>query len=84
VKEESTSQSGLSNLRVLVGLVGSSAGVFLALLTFGAFSNAFAQANGTKPSLNGTQGQAPKAGAQVIGQSFWVSTNGPQGLRLAI
>ena len=57
MKKKSTSQSaparhslgegGFFNLRVLVGLVVVLAGVFIALLGFGAFSNASAQANAT-------------------------------------
>ena len=47
MKKKSTSQSAFFNLRVLLGLVLALAGVFLALLGFGAFSNASAQANAT-------------------------------------
>ena len=45
MKKKSTSQSAFFNLRVLIGLFVVLAGVFLALLGFGAFSNASAQAN---------------------------------------
>jgi len=47
MKKKSTSQSAFFNLRVLLGLVLALAGVFLALLSVGAFSNASAQANAT-------------------------------------
>src|SRR5438552_7326615 len=47
MKNKSTSQSAFFNLRVLFGLVLALAGVFLALLSVGAFSNASAQANAT-------------------------------------
>ena len=43
MKKKSTSQSAFFNLRVLFGLFVFLAGVFLALLGFGAFSNLFAQ-----------------------------------------
>ena len=43
MKKKSTSQSAFFNLRVLIGLFVFLAGVFLALLGFGAFSNLFAQ-----------------------------------------
>src|SRR6478752_1740018 len=45
MKKKSTSQSAFFNLRVLLGLVLVLAGVSIALLGFGAFSNASAQAN---------------------------------------
>ena len=45
MKKKSTSKSAFFNLRVLIGLVVVLAGVFLALLGFGTFSNASAQAN---------------------------------------
>src|SRR5437899_7891584 len=47
MKNKSTSQSAFLNLRILLGLVLALAGVFMALLGFGAFSNASAQANAT-------------------------------------
>ena len=47
MKNKSTSQSAFLNLRILLGLVLALAGVFVALLGFGAFSNASAQANAT-------------------------------------
>ena len=43
MKKKSTSRSAFFNLRVLIGLFVFLAGVFLALLGFGAFSNVFAQ-----------------------------------------
>jgi hypothetical protein len=45
MKKKSTSTSAFFNLRVLIGLVVVLAGVLLALLGFGTFSNASAQAN---------------------------------------
>lgn len=47
MKKKSTSESAFFNLRVLVGLVVALAGLFIALLGFGAFSNASAEANAT-------------------------------------
>src|SRR5436190_19340586 len=47
MKKKSTSQSAFFNLRVLIGLLVFLAGVFLALLGFGTFSNASAQSNGS-------------------------------------
>src|SRR5207244_2262475 len=47
MKNKSTSQSAFLNIRVLLALVLALAGIFLALLGFGAFSNASAQANAT-------------------------------------
>src|SRR5207253_520044 len=43
MKKKSATQSAFFNLRVLIALVVVSAGVFLALLGFGAFSKAIAQ-----------------------------------------
>ena len=45
MKKKSTSKSAFFNLRVLIGLFIGLAGVILALLGFGTFSNASAQAN---------------------------------------
>ena len=42
MKKKSTSQSAFFNLRVLIGLFVVLAGVFLALLALGTFSNASA------------------------------------------
>jgi len=47
MKKKSTSQSAFFNLRVLLGLGLALAGMFLALLGFGAFSNVSAQATAT-------------------------------------
>ena len=47
MKRKSASQSAFFNLRVLIGLLLFLAGVFLALLGFGTFSNASAQSNGS-------------------------------------
>ena len=62
MKKKSTSQSAFFNLRVLLGLVLALAGVCIALLGFGAFSNASAQANAT---------QQPKA--QQFGETTVIS-----------
>jgi N-acetylneuraminic acid mutarotase len=48
MKKKSASQSAFFNLRVLIGLFVFLAGVFLALLGSGAFSNALAQGKDTK------------------------------------
>ena len=45
MKKKSTSKSAFFNLRVLIGLLVVLAGILLALLGFGTFSNAFALAN---------------------------------------
>src|SRR6266576_6503661 len=89
MKKKSTSQSAFFNLRVLIGLFVVLAGVFLALfatanpsiggLGFGAFSNALARAEGTKPDPNAAQGRRLNAGLHVIGDNFWAQTNGPRG-----
>jgi hypothetical protein len=81
MKKKCTSQSASFNLCVLIGLFVVLAGVFLALLDFGAFSNVFAQARGTKSAPNVTQGEriAPQSRDQGTGQDFWAQTNGPQG-----
>ena len=50
MKKKSTSQSAFFNLRVLIGLFVFLAGVFLALLGFGTFSNALAQMQGQNPT----------------------------------
>ena len=59
MKKKSASQSAFFNLRVLIGLFVFLAGVFLALLGFGAFSNAFAQGKGTKNNFSTTNQAAP-------------------------
>ena len=56
MKKKSTSQSTLFNLNVLIGLFVVLAGVFLALLALGTFSNAVAQTNASQ-----AQAQEPKA-----------------------
>jgi hypothetical protein len=50
MKKKSASQSAFFNLRMLIGFVLFSAGVFLALLGFGTLSNASAQAPAQKPT----------------------------------
>jgi hypothetical protein len=62
MKKNSASQSAFFNPRVLIGFIFCLAGVFLALLGFGALSNVFAQTKGTKtgPQTNPSNGtQAP-------------------------
>jgi hypothetical protein len=56
MNKKSSSQSAFFNLRVLIGLFVVLAGVFLARLALGTFSNASAQANATQ-----AQAQEPKA-----------------------
>src|SRR6266566_1256753 len=58
MKKKSASQSAFFNLRVLIGLFVVLAGVFLALLGPGAFSNAFAQGKG-KAQLQLPRAQRP-------------------------
>jgi hypothetical protein len=65
MKKKSTSTSAFFNLRVLIGLFVMLAGILLALLGFGTFSNASAQANVGSTGL-ASQGQEPKA--QQVGQ----------------
>ena len=48
MKKKSTSQSAFFNLRFLIAAVFCLAGIFVALLGIGAFSNLFAQTKGTK------------------------------------
>ncbi len=62
MKKKSTSQFGFFNLRVLIGLFVFLAGVSLALVGFGAFSNASAQSNASQ-----AQAQEPKA--QQVGET---------------
>ena len=79
MKNKSTSQSALFNLRVLIGLVVVLAGVFLALLAFAGFSKALAEPMRMKPVSNIIQGHRPKTGSQAQADDFWTSTGGPQG-----
>src|SRR5258708_35229264 len=58
-------EGGVFNLRVLIGLFVMLAGILLALLGFGTFSNASAQANVGSTTSAG-QDQEPKA--QQVGQ----------------
>src|SRR6266513_306640 len=73
MKKKSTSQSAFFNLRVLIGLFVFLAGVFMALLGFGAFSNVFAQTKGTRtaPQTNPSNGTQPPSGppdmVQMVG-----------------
>jgi S-layer homology domain len=55
MKKKSTSQSAFLNLRVLFGLFVILAGVFLALVSFGALSSVFAQTNKTNPIQGAVQ-----------------------------
>jgi hypothetical protein len=50
MKKKSTSKSAFFNLRVLIAAVFCLAGIFVALLGIGAFSNLFAQTKGTNQS----------------------------------
>jgi hypothetical protein len=59
MKKKSASQSAFFNLRVLIGLFVFLAGVLLALLGFGTFSNASAQANATQAQARGPKAQQP-------------------------
>jgi hypothetical protein len=52
MKRKSTSQSAFFYLRVLLGLLLALAAVSIALLDFGAFSNASAQANATSELIS--------------------------------
>jgi hypothetical protein len=66
MKKKSSSTSAFFNLRVLIGLLVVLAGVFLALLGFGTFSNASAQAN-VGSSTGSGQDQVPNQ--QQVGQT---------------
>src|SRR3982074_2235425 len=69
MKKNPASQSAFFNPRVLIGFIFCLAGVFLALLGFGAFSSVFAQAKGTKtgPQTNPPNGtQAPFGPPDVV------------------
>src|SRR5947209_3112040 len=59
MKKKSTSQSAFFNLRVLIAAVFCLAGIFVALLGIGAFSNLFAQTKGTKQSGVAERQDAP-------------------------
>src|SRR5947209_10925334 len=59
MKKKSTSQSAFFNLRVLIAAVFCLAGIFVALLGVGAFSNLFAQTKGTKQSGVAERQDAP-------------------------
>jgi hypothetical protein len=59
MKKKSTSKSAFFNLRVLLGLVLALAGVCIALLGFGAFSSAFAQAKRTNNNGSAKDQDAP-------------------------
>jgi hypothetical protein len=76
MKKKSTSQSALFNLRVLIGLFVFLAGVFLALLGFGTFSNASAQPNATQ-----AQAQEPRFDCRVVAHAkagpFVISRRSP-------
>jgi len=66
MKKKSTSKSAFLNLRILIGLLVVLAGVLLALLGFGTFSNASAQAN-VGSSTSPGQDQVPNE--QQVGQT---------------
>jgi hypothetical protein len=76
IKTNSTSQSAFFHLRVLVSLITVLAGVLLALLALGAFSNAFAQTKRAKATPDATQAPRSKVGSQATAENFWVSTGG--------
>ncbi|HEX3624141.1 MAG TPA: hypothetical protein VH280_01820, partial [Verrucomicrobiae bacterium] len=59
MKKKSTSKSAFFNLRVLIAAVLCLAGIFVALLGIGAFSNLFAQTKGTNQSGAATRQDAP-------------------------
>ena len=78
MKKNSASQSAFFNPRFLIGLFVFLAGVFLALLGFGAFSNVFAQTKGTKtgPQTNPSNGtQAPFNPPDVVQMAGPVAQN---------
>src|SRR5262249_17485503 len=64
MKKKSNSQSAFLNLRVFVGLFIALVGVFLALLSAGAFSSATAQS----PSQNASQSDNPP---QIFRPHLW-------------
>jgi hypothetical protein len=70
MKTKSTSRSAFLNLRVLIGLFVFVAGVFLALLGFGAFSNASAQIKGPSGAPGRTVNPMPPSGSV---QEEWVA-----------
>ncbi len=87
MKKKSTSQSAFFNLCVLIGLVVVLAGVFLALLGFGAFSNASAQVvKVSTPAVGSAAASASAAqwvwqnplpqGNSLYGVSFVDASNG--------
>jgi hypothetical protein len=67
MKKKSASQSAFFNLRMLIGLVVFSAGVFLALFGMGAFSSAFAQGKGTKNTNQASPGTQAANVVRMIG-----------------
>ena len=72
MKKKSTSQSAFFNLRVLIGLFVFLAGVFLALLGFGTFSNAAAQSSGSvqKQPRSGPPTVVPMVGPVALNQDL--------------
>ena len=81
MKKKTDTQHAFSDLGFVIGLIASVGGVILAVLASGALSNAFAQAQRTKSAANLTQTDGTKGRFQVVGQNFWMQTNGPQGRR---
>src|SRR5207247_1764783 len=59
MKKKSASQSAFFHLRILIGLFIVLAGVFLALLGFGAFSSVFAQGKGSQNNSSTTNQASP-------------------------
>ena len=67
-------EGGFFNFRVLLGLVLALAGVCIALLGFGAFSNASAQANATqepKEQQSGLQTEVDREQAAINFNKKW-------------
>src|SRR5204862_7166408 len=82
MKRKSTSQSAFFSLRVLIRLFVVPAGVLLALVGFGAFSNVFAQVKGTKEGPNAAQEERQTTDVvQTIGTTS--SSDAPSTLRNA-
>ena len=77
MKKKSNFQSGFFHLRILVGLVVALRESFWRCLPL-ARSQTLSTGKGNEDNPNAS-GKRPGAGSQVIGDSFWASTGGPQG-----
>src|SRR6266404_6065719 len=66
MRKKSASESAFFNLRILIGLIVALAGILLALVGFGTFSNASAQSNVGSTTSSG-QDQVPNG--QQVGQT---------------